>query len=479
MHIFRQLGVVAFGQSMARVLYVASLFLVARLLGAAQFGEFMEAFALAALFTNLMDFGLTSHVTREVAGTADNAHGGLLSPSLVVAKCVITTLFLGLLCVIILYMYPAWSIRVTALCLAVGFAAISLQAFVEGVYFGLGKPEITLIYTVGQRLLFLILCGASVFVVTTSWAVAACYALSALVAAIAFGARLTRDSTLWPSGLLRDVHWRTIVACLWQGSSLALLGFMTSTYGRIDTILLGRLAGAEVTGVYTGAYRCLDALLFVGMIYRMVIYPIASRFGSDERHKLMVIITETLRATLLLILPATIMLIGLVPMIIALTLGPQYLASQPVLTVLILSWPFGVINNTLLFIVLALRQDRTALCITLVATCLNVGLNYYYIPSYGAIGAAYVTMVTEICVSVLLIWQLARHNLIAIKEIIEPRFSAVVLVIVLAMIVLLQIDALLAAVCGIVLLFIAMKWLRLLNPLEQRLFNRLIKWQPV
>lgn len=475
MRILQQLRVVALGQGLSRVLYLVSLVVVARMLGSIGFGLFMESFALVALFTNLMDFGFSSLATRELASGQARLDRPYLR-HLIAGKVLVLAASLLLLAFVANWLLELPAKQLLTLVLAVGFAATSCQMLVDAIYYSTDRPSLTVGFALLQRLLFLVLAPLSVLLWRSPLAVACCYTLAALLplvwAYLLLKCEIDDSSGRWLGAIDRQRFGQLFR----HGTGLVLLGLTTSIYGRIDVVLLGQLTNAAVVGLYSGAYKILEALLFIGMIYRLVIYPLASRLHGKHDEQLRLIISETLRGTVLVVVPAALLLSAAASLITAVLLGEQFADAGVLLAVLALAWPFAMLNNVLLFTVLALHKDQTALAISGAGLVLNVVLNLWLIPYYGALASAWITVATEALVTSLLLAVLWRSGLLQ-RSVIEGRLWGTALAASVAVVMLTPLNPVLGAAAQLLITVGLVRWLRVLNRVELQLVRLVLQRQ--
>lgn len=85
---------------------------------------------------------------------------------------------------------------------------------------------------------------------------------------------------------------------------------------------------------------------------------------------------------------------------------------------------FGVLFGEQLF--LAIGKEKYNFYATMVAAILNLSLNLFLIPKYGALGAAYSTAISECTVTVILIIFVKKMNIISLKKIILQPIKYIV-----------------------------------------------------
>lgn len=214
--------------------------------------------------------------------------------------------------------------------------------------------------------------------------------LRALAARVATGA-VEEPSRLWREGLV-----------------LGIAGLLGSLYLRVDVVLLGLLTDTVEVGRYTTAARVLEAtyalphLLMLALLPRLVkARNFARTFGGSALA--LVGLGVVAAAALVWLAPALLqrlypeegaevatLVVALAPAAVAVYLG--FLATQSLVV---------------------LGRSTTWLGLALLGLVVDVVLNVLWIPGYGARGAAWATVVTEVVVAVsaaLLCWVVAKRG---------------------------------------------------------------------
>ncbi|MEM6318606.1 MAG: oligosaccharide flippase family protein [Bacteroidota bacterium] len=176
----------------------------------------------------------------------------------------------------------------------------------------------------------------------------------------------------------------------------ALAIFLMTVYTRIDFVMIERLhpTGEKEAGIYAAAYRLLDALNVIGLLFAGLLLPMAARLLKEK---------QSIRPLLKLSLP--MILCGAITVVIATIFYRKELLfllyddasnyGANVLGVLIVN--FILISGGYIYGSLLTANDSLEKMNQLFALSvgLNVGLNFWLIPQYGALAAAATTVTTQ------------------------------------------------------------------------------------
>ena len=159
-----------------------------------------------------------------------------------------------------------------------------------------------------------------------------------------------------------------------------------------DRFFLLHFQGKAEVGLYTVANSLAQPLYIVGMAFRMA-WPQwhYARLNEPEKHKLLVARSSTYFMAINAILLA---LIGLyLPLVIHVLLARGFWSVGPTTFVLTLS--VALYNLYFIFWVGAnvAKKNRLIPVITLVASGVNIGLNFLLVPVYGMYAAAWTTVI--------------------------------------------------------------------------------------
>lgn len=181
-----------------------------------------------------------------------------------------------------------------------------------------------------------------------------------------------------------------------NSAPFALVIFLMTVYTRIDFVMIERLLpeGKKAAGVYASAYRLLDAVNIIGLLFSGLLLPM---FSKLIKTKSSVISLLQVSARLLFfgtILTAISVSFFSIEIMKLLYIHTDLYAAN-VLGVLIFTFILvggGYIFGTLLLANNSLRQLNKLFTISVL---LNIGLNFYCIPRWGALGAAGTTLLTQ------------------------------------------------------------------------------------
>jgi PST family polysaccharide transporter len=194
---------------------------------------------------------------------------------------------------------------------------------------------------------------------------------------------------------------------------LLLLDALQIVQFKVDTLMIYLLVSADAVAEYETAYRLLEVTRLGIRPLVLVAFPLCVALAKDDQWTE---VTHLLLKTVALAAVAGIilaLLVGIAPeTIMALVWGQDYRSSGSILQVLFYSAPLLLVGVVCASLANAIHLERTLIVIMSVAAVLNLALNFWAIPIWGATGAAWTTLVTEavIALCLALVW---RRTLVA------------------------------------------------------------------
>lgn len=178
-----------------------------------------------------------------------------------------------------------------------------------------------------------------------------------------------------------------------EGIVLGGVVFLWMIYFRIDGVMLGFMKGNLEVGIYNVGYKIMEGFFFIPGILMLVFFPkLAKPDRFAETFKKLIVILGTIG------LLSSLILYVLSSSIIRFIYGPEFFGSIPVLKTLSLVLFPVFLGHLATQSLVALDMNKVYLFVAFIGMLLNISLNYFLIPSFGALGAAWATLITELMV---------------------------------------------------------------------------------
>ncbi len=224
-----------------------------------------------------------------------------------------------------------------------------------------------------------------------------------------------------------------IKVVLKESYPFAILALLMLIYTKADTVLLKELHhnGNKEVGIYASAYRLIDALNMIAVLFAGLLYPLFSRMISEKTNLVPLVKT----AFSILVIPACVLAVFSIlcsQQLMGILHKENLSDSAEIFSILIIAFVFvcnGYIFGTLLT---ANGNIRLLNQIALVGVLINIGLNVIIIPKYGAYGAAIVSLITYVFVTTCqLVFSFIKFNIKINRNLIYRTLISIVLVFVL------------------------------------------------
>lgn len=362
--------------------------LAARTLAPATYGALMLCAGIADLATIFTDAGMTSVATRELAkvtGYAERQLAGALLYLKLLSGLVTVGALIG-----VAFLFPFDHLtRGLLLLLAPSMLFVSLKSL-SLLYQAKGHLQPIAVVSL---LLAVVNIGASLGVAHFGPSVQRFVEVRLAVVALSGGILLLmalrrfRPVALPP---LRIIG-RLAGVSLTFGLALVLNAF----YYRIDVPLLAWLAGDTQVAMYTSAYRVLDVAGLLPISAAGMALPMMAAIGREHAPRLREFAQQYLELAVACGLLLAVGLLVYGNEILGLLYGSAYASAGPVLQVLAWVGAATLLTNVFSPLVIALDRRRAMLLATAFGLLVNVALNIVLIPRYGALAAAWTTLLTE------------------------------------------------------------------------------------
>jgi len=185
----------------------------------------------------------------------------------------------------------------------------------------------------------------------------------------------------------------TAVALLKDSWPLILSSFVTMIYMKIDHVMIMEMLDAEAVGQYAAAVRLTEAWYFIPAILANSLYPsiIAAKNRSEIEYKMK--LQKFYSLMIAISLPISLILAYFSDFIILNLFGDTYMDAIEIFRVHIFASVFVFVFVASGKWILAENFTKLAFYRNLSASIINIILNLYFIPIFGAIGAAYATII--------------------------------------------------------------------------------------
>lgn len=390
--ILKNTAIQLFGRGLIILFGLITTALLTRFLGVRLYGEYSFLLAFFLFLATLADWGTSYIGVREICRQKKEENAKLVFTNLTILRAYLLVLVLlgGGAAIIVLSLFS--NLRDLAFFLLLGLVFTSFQTSFSLIF----QAQLrffwqTLAEVLNSGLFLLLVLLANQDLAGIIWAL--------------IGSRLVSFLVLFTKGKKYFLGWslkkKKILKLLIKESLPAgALLFLSTAYDRlVDTSFLRYFWGSSVVGVYGLSYKLYSNLILPIYFLSRSLLPLFSQKGEGQKQKaaFKLGIKWALLSALLIFLAAYLF----APLAVSLLGGVDFSDSLPLLRLLLFSLPFTYLNHIFGFQLIAQGYQRVSLKIGLFSLAWNLGLNWWVIPRYSALGAAGVTVSTEIVVCLL------------------------------------------------------------------------------
>ena len=370
--------------------------LIARALSPAEYGKLMFALTLCGVTALLTDLGASAHLARQVAAVPAGARRRL--EAVLSARLPLVGTYLVLLPALVAATKPDALAVVAAI--AVYSVCKDLYGSYSSLFAGLRRVGYT-IASYGTSLVVLLgaVAAGAAKGAGLAWMTGA-YVLSGVVL-LGVAAAIARRKV----GSLRlRCGWRRMKRVFGSSIWLFALSIAGLAHFGADTVMLGYLQPYEQVARYQAAAKLLEASQFVVRPLTLILLPVCAALAARGQWGDLRRLMHRMFAGMAVLGVAAWGFVALFALpIIRIVYTATYDPSAEVLRVLYLSVPGLYLATVAMLLASSTLRERSAVFIMTLGVGLNVALNLVAIPRYGALGAAWSTVISQTLVALWLI----------------------------------------------------------------------------
>jgi len=369
--------------------------LLARNLGPENLGKFFFAISFTTIFSIIMDFGLVSVLTREVAKNKLAAKD--LLGTVVAIKLPLTAL--ALLCIFIAAQIAGYGQEVKLLIYlsAITAALDSFTVNFYGVVRGFHNLFFESISSVIYQLIVLI--GGYVFM-RLNYSLPFIFSSLLMASAFNFIYSLTVVSRKMGVKIKPYLNRELLKKIVLIAVPFGIFAVFQRVYTYLDSVLLEHFAGNAYVGYYQISFKIIFALQFLPGAFIASLYPAMSNYWVSNRQQLAVSFEKAIIYLTIISLPISAGVFALADKIMLLFKSGYSEAIFP-MQITILATLFVFINFPIGALLNACDRQKQNTINMIIITVVSVGLNFLFIPLYKATGASLTVLLTNFLMTVL------------------------------------------------------------------------------
>ncbi len=366
--------------------------LLVRLLPTKTYGNYIFLTTAVLLFLNLSDLGVGFFSVRQAARSAKPSR---VYSQAFLLKFILTSLAWIAFCILVALLPQFQEIRFVAVLASLGLFFFNLKTSAEIVF----RTRLEF-----NKKVVLEALGSLFFVAAVIWAYQQRQTNLAWI--IVFWLTAAAFSGLMSFWLvLKQADWRTFPSfralkkLFFQSLPLGARQTIFAVYDQgVDNFFLKTFSGSLQVGWYGLAYKIYASLTILAAFFMNSLFPALSRQNRKQTRKSF----QTAFGFLFLSgLILSVVLYFSAAFVVNLIAGPRFFLSTVILKILSAALFFSYLNHATGYTIIALGGQKRLLYLSLAALAVNLIGNFIFIPRWGGVGAAWVTLATEVVMFVL------------------------------------------------------------------------------
>lgn len=385
--LFRNVSLLVCAQGVTKVLNFAVSIALVRYLGVQELGKYAYVTAYVFPFGALADFGLAAYSIREVS----RDHSQAAKVLVVLQRALLSLAGATGIAMVGLAVLTGHDLLTATCILIVAFSNLISGATTPFVV-GMTARENLHLLSIHKVVASALGAVATLAVMLWGGGILALFMAAAVAnAGMWFIGRAVSGEAL-PSVQVPHAAVRAMVGQALPFAFL-LLGF--ALYYRVDIIMLRWLQDESQVGLYSASYRFLDAIILLAATLGSPFYPRLSRMAGRDLQGMRDLLETTWKPMLALGLPIAVGTFFVAQPLTVMLFGREFLGAGYLLQVLIWgSLPILLVNIPSHALNAADRVWTLAGVFGLGAL-INIGVNFIFIPRWGAVGASVATVLCE------------------------------------------------------------------------------------
>ncbi len=380
---------VIYAQSFSKVIAFVSTIYLARVLGVADFGVYIAALAYFSLFSVISDFGFNRFLIREGAKYENSL--SLHLSSVILLRLALSSFLFAVACLGLLWWDQDVKRASLSMLAILAILPQSIALSVDSVFVAKSLLKYSALGLISLSLSSFFLSIGFVFF---GWgSVGAVLAL--IISQLIYAAFLLFHLRSLHVSLFSAVSWEKVRIIVIDSAPYALLGILGLLYFRIDTLLLSYMKGAEQTGIYGASYRFLEAIVFIPSALATSLFPVLARLHESDSKAVKWLYFKSLKILFAISLIITLGFLVVLPLVVRFLL-PSYIQALESIRILALTIPFLFLHVPAGIVLLSThRYLKAVISLSFLTLSFNIIGNLLVIPSYGYIGASWMTVASE------------------------------------------------------------------------------------
>lgn len=390
------------GKLCSTILGLIAIMMLTDYLGVEQFGWYTTTISFLQFIGIMIDFGMTP-VTSQMLGEGRIPEKKLIA-NIITFRAITAALFLGFAPLVALFFPYPIEVKI-----AIAFSTISFFAqAMNQVYLGIFQAKLSMMYqAIGECVsrLFLVI-GLAGFI----WLGLSFLPIMGVIAGAGVLYAVIQCHYAHTSVPLRfaidfDI-WKAIIKKSWP---ITLSIVFNVLYLRGDVVILSLYVSQVDIGLYGAAYRVIDILTQTAMMIMGLMLPILTTAYHTKKSSFATLYKHSVTLMCLVGAPLIVGSAVLASPIITFVASNDFIRASSILMILSIAVIGTYIGAIYGHVAVALNKQKQTIWIYVLGACITLLGYIIFIPRYGIYGAAWLTVLSELLVGLLLFIQLRSY----------------------------------------------------------------------
>lgn len=390
----RNIFSLAFSRIISGVISFVVIVFLSRYLGPTEFGKFSLVVTYFTIFSLLVDLGISRYVIRKVS--EDKSLASVYLGNFFLAQSLLSLLVLALFVIIPRALHYGTPITNAMMLAGAGLLFLSLSLPFSSIIQAWQRIHLVAIINFFNTLIYATWLAAAIVykkdLVFLFWAYAI-YGLLDVVAYWLLARKITPTRVGFESALVKKLFL--------YGIPFAFISGFEILVSKVDVIIQKFFLSFAAIGLYSTAYRFLDALTFIPAVVAISLFPFLSE-KKDLRGDTEVtsILNRLNRYMMALAIPLGVGTAILARKIVLTLFHQEYAGATVPLQIMIwaaaLTFVYAVPN-----VIMIVKETRKTVLTLGAVTIFNIVTNIFFIPKFGIVASAWITVLSYVLAAAL------------------------------------------------------------------------------
>lgn len=390
------------GKSVSTIIGLVVASMLFRYLGKEGYGNYTTVMVFLQFFGILVDMGLYIILTKKIS--EDDADEDSIIGNIFTIRLISAVVFLGVAPLLVMFFPYPTIVKTGVALLSLSFLFITLNQVLQGVF----QKHLKMIKVTISEVL-----GRIVLLAGTFIAISLDRGLLPILFVVVLGTFTNFMFTFFFSRKFVKIRlrfefavWKKII---FEAYPIALAILFNLVYFKADMLILSLLKSQEEVGIYGAPYKILEVLVtFPAMFAGLTIPVLTYAWGQMDKERFKRVLSKAFDFLSMISIPLIVGTIFIAQPVIDLIAGEDFAESGKVLKVLIIATGTIFIGNLFGNAIVVINQQRKILKYYAVIAVISVAGYLTFIPSHSYMGAAWMTVASELMITfstIFVVWR--------------------------------------------------------------------------